>query len=597
MSARIDDYAMIGDGRTAALVSREGSIDWFCAPRFDSASLFGALLGDEGQGCWTLRPRDPAARATRSYEPGTFVLVTRWEGVDGIAEVRDFLAVDGRPVDLVRRVTGVEGAMAFVTTLRVRFDYARVLPWVRQVGDEAQPALHATGGPDALLVRGVRLRSSDHVHEGDFTVRAGESVDLVASWYESYLDAPEPLDAGRALDRARSWWGDWARALDKSEEHAEEVVRSLLVLRALTHRDTGGVVAAVTTSLPELPGGARNWDYRYVWLRDASLTLETLIDHGSLEEADRWRRWLLRAVAGDPARMQIMYGVAGERDLTEREMPSLPGYQGAAPVRVGNAAVGQYQADVVGEVMVALEAARLAGLAETPFSWALQRALLDRVASAFDTPDAGMWEIRGEPRMFTESRVMMWAAFDRGVRAIETRGLDGPLEVWRTLRDRLRDEVDEKGVDPEGGYFVQSYGSREVDASLLLLPQVGFCAADDPRMLATVAEIERSLMRDGFVLRYRTEAGVDGLEGEENPFLACSFWLVEQYVCSGRREDAHALMDRLCAVANDVGLLSEEWDPRSGRQTGNVPQAFSHLALVSAADALSGLTGRGAHRG
>lgn len=597
MSARIDDYAMIGDGRTAALVSREGSIDWFCAPRFDSASLFGALLGDEGQGCWTLRPRDPAARATRSYEPGTFVLVTRWEGVDGIAEVRDFLAVDGRPVDLVRRVTGVEGAMAFVTTLRVRFDYARVLPWVRQVGDEAQPALHATGGPDALLVRGVRLRSSDHVHEGDFTVRAGESVDLVASWYESYLDAPEPLDAGRALDRARSWWGDWARALDKSEEHAEEVVRSLLVLRALTHRDTGGVVAAVTTSLPELPGGARNWDYRYVWLRDASLTLETLIDHGSLEEADRWRRWLLRAVAGDPARMQIMYGVAGERDLTEREMPSLPGYQGAAPVRVGNAAVGQYQADVVGEVMVALEAARLAGLAETPFSWALQRALLDRVASAFDTPDAGMWEIRGEPRMFTESRVMMWAAFDRGVRAIETRGLDGPLEVWRTLRDRLRDEVDEKGVDPEGGYFVQSYGSREVDASLLLLPQVGFCAADDPRMLATVAEIERTLMRDGFVLRYRTEAGVDGLEGEENPFLACSFWLVEQYVCSGRREDAHALMDRLCAVANDVGLLSEEWDPRSGRQTGNVPQAFSHLALVSAADALSGLTGRGAHRG
>ena len=595
MSHAIEDYAILSNCRTAALVSRDGSVDWFCAPRFDSASVFGALLGDTEQGSWHLRPRDRAARATRRYDGDTFVLVTRWETVSGIAEVHDLLPMDGGRVDLVRRIIGVSGQVEFTTHLRVRFDYARALPWMRQIGDDTTPALLAAAGPDALVVRGVRLGPHGHAHRGRVTVAAGAHVDLVATWFPSYAPVPEPCDVDAALAATREWWTDWAADIDHSGPRREEVVRSLLVLRALTHEETGGIVAAVTTSLPEQFGGARNWDYRYVWLRDAALTLEILVSHGFLGVAERWRRWLLRALAGDPAQMQIMYGIAGERDLDERVIHSLPGYQGAAPVRIGNGAVEQYQADVVGEVMVALEAARIAGLPGDSFGWSLQRVLLEGVEGNIERADNGIWEIRGDLQMFTQSRAMMWAAFDRGVRATEEFGLDGPVERWRMLRDRLRDEIDTRGVDPEGGYFTQHYGSREVDASLLLLAQVGFCGYDDPRMLATVAEIERTLMTTGLVARYRTESGIDGLAGAEHPFLACTFWLVEQLACSGRLADAHALMDRACATRNDVGLLSEEYDVANARQAGNTPQALSHLALVRAADALGGHGGRAAH--
>lgn len=595
MPEPIEDYALLSDCRTAALVSREGSIDWLCLPRFDAPSVFGALLGDASHGCWTLRPQDPAAVTARHYLPDTFILVTRWESPSGVAEVRDFLAMTEDRTDVVRRVVGISGTVEFGTELRMHFDYARALPWVRQVGTHGAPALHATAGPDAVIVRGVALTASDHAHTATFEVSAGETRDLTLTWFPSFEDAPVPLDVDDAVARTRSWWQGWASAIGHEGPHRDAVIRSLLVLRALTNRDTGGIVAAATTSLPEQFGGSRNWDYRFVWLRDAALTLEALIAHGFLEEVQHWRRWLLRAVAGDPEEVQIMYGIAGERDLAERELDSLPGYAGASPVRVGNGAVDQYQADVIGEVLVALEAARLAGLGETEFSWPLQRALIARVVAGLDRPDNGIWEIRGEPQFFTHSRVMMWAALDRGVRAVREHGLPGDADLWERTRDRLRAEIDERGVHP-GGFFVQHYDSAEVDASLLNLPQVGFCAADDPRMLRTVEQMEQTLVRDGLLMRYRTSSGVDGLSGGEHPFLACSFWLVEQYAASGRVDDARVLMDRLVGLANDVGLLSEEYDVEGARHAGNTPQALSHLTLVRAADALAGHTGRAADR-
>ncbi|UYO97844.1 glycoside hydrolase family 15 protein [Microbacterium sp. M28] len=595
MPAPIEDYALLSDCRTAALVSKEGSIDWLCVPRFDSASVFGALLGDPAHGCWSLRPSSGRARVTRSYLPDTFILVSRWESGDGVAEVQEFLALHDERVHLVRRVVGIEGLVDMETELRLHFDYARALPWVRQIGTAAKPALWATAGPDAVVIRGVRLNASDHVHTGAFTVAQGETVDLVLSWFESSLRTPEPIDVDRALEVTRSWWQGWASRIQHQGEHRGAVTRSLLTLRALTHRDTGGIIAAATTSLPEDFGGSRNWDYRYVWLRDAALTLEVLITHGFLREAEHWRRWLLRAIAGEPHEVQIMYGIAGERDLAERELTSFPGYAGAAPVRIGNGAVSQYQGDVIGEVLVALEAARLAGVEETEFSWPLQRALIERVIAGAGRPDNGIWEIRGEPRWFTHSRVMMWAAMDRGVRAVLEHGMTGDVEKWIGTRDALRAEIEDRGVHADG-HFVQHYETDEVDASLLVLAQVGFCAANDERMLRTVARMEDTLMRDGLLLRYRAATGVDGLPGDEHPFLACSFWLVEQYAASGRTADAESLMTRLCAFASDVGLLSEEYDPHERRQAGNTPQALSHLTLVRAADALAGHAGRAADR-
>lgn len=596
MSAPIEDYAMIGDARTAAMISRFGSIDWFCAPRFDSGSMFGALLGTKDHGCWRLRPSDRSARVTRRYEDDTLILVTRWETDSGVADVHDFMPIDDERSSLVRRVVGISGRVEFRTSLRLRFDYARATPWVQQIEDEDVSAVWAIVGPDAVVVRGVELHPTGRAHHGTITVEAHQTADLTLAWYQSYRERPAQIDVDAALATTRDLWTAWAARIDHTGPYHDEVVRSLIVLRALSHRDTGGIVAAPTTSLPEQFGGSRNWDYRFVWLRDAALTLEVLVHHGFLITADLWRTWLLRAISGDPAQLQIMYGIAGERDLAERELHSLPGYLGAAPVRIGNGAVGQYQADVIGEVLVALEAARMAGLEETRFSWPLQRALLDYVEHAIDRPDNGIWEIRGEPRKFTQSRAMMWAAFDRGVRAIEEWGLPGPADTWRLLRDRLRDEIDARGVHPDGGFFVQSYGSGEVDAALLLLPQVGFCRPDDPRMVATVAEIERTLIPDGLVQRYRTESGVDGLEGTEHPFIACSFWLVEQYAAMGRHAEAEALMERACGAANDVGLLSEEYDVEGQRQVGNMPQALSHLALVRAADALAGHVHRAANR-
>jgi len=595
MPAPIEDYALLSDCRTAALVSREGSIDWLCLPRFDSPSVFGALLGDPTHGCWTLRPIDTSATARRRYLSDTFVLVTRWECADGVAEVHELLPMSEDRTDVVRRIVGITGSVEFETELRMRFDYARALPWVRQVGTTDAPALSAIAGPDAVVVRGVALAASDHRHRGVITVSGGEQRDLVLTWHPSHQDDPAPLDVDDAIARTRSWWQEWAGPIAHDGPYRETVVRSLLVLRALSHRDTGGIVAAPTTSLPEQVGGARNWDYRYVWLRDAALTLESLIAHGYLDEAHHWRRWLLRAVAGEPSEVQIMYGIAGERDLLERELTSLPGYEGSAPVRVGNGAVDQYQGDVLGEVLVALEAARMAGLDESEFSWSLQRALMERVIAGIDRQDNGIWEIRGPLRWFTHSRVMMWAALDRGVRAVREHGLPGDADRWARMRDRLRVEIDARGVH-EDGYFVQHYDTDEVDASLLTLTQVGYCTADDPRMLRTVEKMEQVLMRDGLLMRYRTSSGVDGLGGDEHPFLACSFWLVEQYAASGRAEDAAGLMDRLVALVNDVGLLSEEYDMGSARQVGNMPQAFSHLTLVRAADALGGHSGRAAHR-
>lgn len=595
MPAPIEDYALLSDCRTGALVSRDGSIDWLCLPRFDAPSIFGALLGDPSHGCWTLRPVDPNATVRRRYWPDTFILVTQWETACGTAEVHEFMPMTDDRTDVVRRVIGISGTVAFRTELRMHFDYARALPWVRQVGSAEAPALRATAGPDAVIVRGVKLDAADHVHAADFEVIAEETHDLTLSWFLSHVSEPQPLDVEAAIARTRSWWQGWASSIEHDGPHRDAVVRSLLVLRALTSRDTGGIVAAPTTSLPEEFGGSRNWDYRFVWLRDAALTLEALVVHGFLEEVHHWRRWLLRAVAGDPAEVQIMYGIAGERDLAERELTSLPGYDGAAPVRIGNGAVDQYQGDVIGEVLVALEAARIAGLEEGEFSWPLQRKLIERAIVGMDRPDNGIWEIRGDPQWFTHSRVMMWAALDRGVRAVDEHGLPGDAERWAQMREQLRAEIDVRGVHPDG-YFVQHYDSDEVDASLLTLPQVGYCAADDPRMLRTVEQMEKTLVRDGLLMRYRTSSGVDGLEGGEHPFLACSFWLVEQYAASGRVDDARALMDRLVALTNDVGLLSEEYDVGHARHAGNMPQAFSHLTLVRAADALAGHSGRAADR-
>ncbi|WP_136055259.1 glycoside hydrolase family 15 protein [Microbacterium sp. K24] len=595
MPAPIEDYALLSDCRTGALVSREGSIDWLCLPRFDAPSLFGALLGEPRNGCWSLRPTDDAATSHRHYISDTFILVTRWTTAGGVAEVHEFLPYQPVRTDVVRRIVGISGEVEFATELRLHFDYSRRLPWVRQVGTPQEPALRATAGPEAVIVRGVQLVADDHVHRGRLTVGADEHRDLVLSWFPSHEHQPKPLDVEEALAATRSWWQGWASGIAHEGPHRDEVVRSLLVLRGLTNKDTGGIVAAATTSLPEQFGGARNWDYRFVWLRDAALTLEALIAHGFLEEAHQWRRWLLRAVAGEPGEVQIMYGIAGERDLMEREMPSLPGYGGAAPVRIGNGAVDQYQGDVVGEVLVALEAARIAGLEEGDFSWPLQRALIEHVVASLDRPDNGIWEIRGEPRWFTHSRVMMWAAMDRGVRAVREHGLRGDADRWERTRDALRREIDERGVHAEG-FFVQHYDSTEVDASLLILPQVGYCAPDDPRMLRTVAQMESTLMQDGLLLRYRTETGVDGLAGREHPFLACSFWLVEQYAATGRVDEAALLMERLVAMANDLGLLSEEYDVEGDRQAGNTPQALSHLSLIRAADALAGHGGRAADR-
>lgn len=590
MALRIEDYAMIGDCHTAALIGRDGSIDWLCLPRFDSASTFGALLGDEDHGRWLLAPAASLTgegTSTRSYLPDTFTLVTTWTTSTGEVEVTELMPHGDRRADIIRRVRGVSGAVQMHVDLRVRFGYSDALPWIRQTPDQGDHALVAIAGPDAIVVRGPELTAQNHSHQADFSVAEGETVDLTLTWYPSHRQPPPRIDVSRRVRETTKWWRDWASSADRAPEYPDAVRRSLLVLRALTHEDTGGIVAAATTSLPEQFGGQRNWDYRYVWLRDASLTLEVLLDHGFLAEADAWRSWLLRSIAGDPSDVQIMYGLAGERRLDEYELATLPGYEGSSPVRVGNGAFLQYQGDVFGEVMVALQAARRLGAAEDDFSWPLQRALMTYVEENWMRPDNGIWEIRGPQRHFTHSRVMVWAAFDCAIRAVREFGLEGPADRWQEIRDEIRDEIEQRGWDAERGTYTQYFGSEGVDASLLQLPQVGYLAPDDPRMVSTVEAIERELLHDGLLLRYRTDTGVDGLPAGEHPFLACSFWLVEQYASSGRMDDARVLMDRLVSFTNDVGLLSEEYDVAGDRQVGNVPQALSHLALVRAADAIA----------
>lgn len=586
MSRAIEDYAMISDCRTAALVGNDGSIDWLCMPRYDSASLFGALLGSPDHGRWLVAPVDEAATAVRRYLGNSFVLVTEWTTPSGVVEVTDLMPHGNHRADVIRRIHCVSGSVEMREELVIRFGYADNLPWVRQISEPDDQYLVAIAGPDGLVRRGPRLTATDHRHSGTIRLSRGETVDLSMTWFPAHHSIPGRINVTKLLNKTVAWWEDWAASCSYSGTHSEQVVRSLLVLRALTHEDTGGIVAAATTSLPESFGGSRNWDYRYVWLRDASLTLSALLANGYTNEALNWREWLLRAVAGDPDDVQIMYGLAGERDLPEREIPSLPGYRGASPVRRGNGASTQFQADVIGEVMLALDEARAAGHAETDLSWPLQRALLGFVENNWNRTDNGIWEIRGKERHFTHSRVMMWVALDRAIKAVRESGLPGPVERWEHLRERVRTEIETKGFNVAKNSYVQYYGGTEVDASLLILSQVGYCEPTDPRMLGTVAAIEAELIKDGLVMRYRTESSVDGLPPGEHPFLACSFWLVQQWAGSGRIAEAKRLMDRLCSFANDVGLLSEEYDPESGRQVGNTPQALSHLALVGAANAL-----------
>ncbi len=588
MTTPIEDYAVLGDTATCALVGRDGSIDWLCLPRFDSAACFAALLGSPEHGRWLLGPSG-SARTTRGYVGDSAVLETVHQTDTGAVKVTDFMPLaDGRS-DIVRRVEGLRGTVRMRHEWVVRFSYGKVRPWVHRTADaEGQEVISAVAGPDMLVLRGERLpRSTGHRHVDEFDVTQGETVTYSATWFPSWQRIPAALDAGTRLSETIAQTSAWVERICYQGPYRDLVVRSLLVLRMLTHSVTGGIVAAPTSSLPEEIGGERNWDYRFCWLRDASMTVEALLAAGFTEETLLWRNWLLRAVAGDPAHLQIMYAVDGARDLPERELAHLPGYAGSAPVRVGNGAVDQKQTDVLGEVMVAFERARLAGLSETDDSWALQRALVENLATHWDDRDNGLWEIRGPLRHFTHSRVMVWAAFDCAIAAVDKHGKQGPVGRWRELRDQVRAEILEHGFDRERGCFTQHYETREVDASLLMIPMVGFLEGDDPRVLGTIAVIEQDLMVDGLLLRYRTESGVDGLAGAEHPFLVCSFWLVNAYVLAGRVDDARALMDRLAGLANDVGLLSEEYDPGAGIMTGNFPQAFSHLGLVGAALSLA----------
>jgi GH15 family glucan-1,4-alpha-glucosidase len=589
MTTPIEEYAVLGDTETAALVSREGSIDWLCLPRFDSTACFAALLGTPDNGRWLIGPAGPA-RSTRRYIENSFVLETVHETDTGIVKVTDLMPLGDGRADIIRSVEGVRGRVLMRHEWIVRFDYGKVRPWVsHSVGHRLDSdVITAVAGPDMLVLRGSRLpQAHDGHHEDEFEVAAGETHTWTTTWFPSYERVPAPLDIDSRIAETIRVSNEWASHCTYEGPYREQVVRSLLTLRGMTHSRFGGIVAAPTTSLPEDFGGERNWDYRYCWLRDASLTLEALVASGYVDEARLWRNWLIRAVAGDPEDLQIMYAINGSRRLPERTLDHLPGYAGSTPVRIGNGAVDQRQSDVLGEVMIALDEARRAGLEVSHQAWAMQRALVQNLAEHWDQPDNGLWEIRGPLRHFTHSRVMVWAALDRAVRGVEEWGEEGPVEHWRELRERVREEVLSKGFNTRGNTFTQHYDTTEVDASLLLIPLVGFLPPDDPRVLGTIAAVERDLMREGFLLRYRTETGVDGLAGDEHPFLACSWWLVSAYAVCGQLDKARDLMDRLVALLNDVGLVSEEYDPHERRMVGNFPQAFSHLTFIGAAHALA----------
>jgi GH15 family glucan-1,4-alpha-glucosidase len=581
MPSHIEDYAVIGNCETMALVGRDGSIDWLGLPRFDSAACFAALLGAPQHGRWLIAPIAGGVRTARRYRSDTLILETIFETETGTACVIDFMSHRDGVSDLVRIVRGISGAVAMHTELIVRFDYGSVVPWVSRKDDGR---LEFTAGPDRLLLdTTVALRGVDFRTVGDFNVTDKDEVCFTLSRALSYGPTPAPFRATDALAEADAFWSTWAKQFEATGEWSAAVLRSLLTLKALSHRETGGIIAAGTTSLPEKIGGARNWDYRFCWLRDATFTLYALLGAGFLTEARAWRQWLLRAIAGSPNDLQIMYGIGGERRLVEFEVPWLPGYEGSVPVRIGNAAADQLQLDVYGEVLDALYIARRAGLEANNASWSLECALIEHLATIWDQPDDGIWEVRGGRKHFTHSKVMAWVAFDRAVRSIEEFGLAGPVDRWRVIRDSIHKQVCDQGFDDEQNAFVQSYGVSALDASLLLIPMVGFLPASDPRVRGTLAAIERNLVRDGFVLRYHTSQGADGLPPGEGAFLACSFWLVDNYVLQAREKDARELFGRLLSLRNDVGLLAEEYDPSAKRQLGNFPQAFSHLALINTA--------------
>jgi GH15 family glucan-1,4-alpha-glucosidase len=596
MACPIEDYALIGDRETAALIGRDGSLDWLCWPRFDSTACFAALLGSRDNGRWLVGATDPKARTPRRYRDRTLILETEIETADGAATVVDFMPPRGHASNVVRLVRGRRGRVVMRTELIIRFDYGLLIPWVTRLDDGA---LRAIAGPDMVVLRTpVPLRGVDFRTVGEFTVSVGETVPFVLSYGPSHLPPPPPIDPVKALAATETFWSDWIGQAQGAGEWSEAVNRSLITLKALSYGPSGAIAAAPTTSLPEHAGGTRNWDYRYCWLRDATFTLVTLMNAGYYDDARAWREWLMRAVAGDPARVQIMYGMTGEHRLREWELPWLAGYGGSKPVRVGNAAHQQLQLDVYGEVMDALHHGREGKLDVNESGWALQQELLKHLELIWKEPDHGIWEMRGEDRQFTYSKVMVWVAFDRAVKSVEHFGMEGPVDRWRALRDGIHDEVCRFGFNTDIGAFVQSYGSKELDASCLLFPLVGFLPPQDPRVRSTVEAVERHLLVDGLVRRYDTGSGIDGLPPGEGIFIPCSFWLADNLILLGRRAEARRLFERLLALRNDVGLLSEEYDPAARQMLGNFPQAFSHLALVNTAFNLGAHPSRPAqHRG
>jgi GH15 family glucan-1,4-alpha-glucosidase len=590
---RIEDYGFLSDTETAALVSRDGSIDWLCMPRFDSGACFARLLGTAENGYWKISPKGEVLKTSRRYRGDTLILEMEFETAEGCVRLTDCMPLRDEYPDIVRTVEGVRGQVEMEMCLVLRFDYGRLVPWVQRVNG----GITAMAGPDAIILRSdVELRGQELSTVANFFIRAGESKAFVLTWYPSHKPPPEAENSAESLRRTEEYWKKWANHSKPAEEWRDAVVRSLLVLKGLTYAPTGGIVAAATTSLPEQVGGTRNWDYRFCWLRDATFTLYALLDAGYKREAAAWRNWLLRAVAGSPAQMQTLYGAAGERPSLEYELSYLSGHAGSKPVRVGNAAAQQFQLDVYGEVLDVMHQTRQLGLAVDPNEWQLERCLVKFVAEHWQEPDKGIWEVRGPPRHFTHSKILAWVAMDRAVQACEKFGLDGHLEEWRAVRDRIHAEVCARGYNQKLGAFVQSLDSDKLDASLLMMPLVGFLPASDPRVLSTIAAIEKNLMSGGFVLRYHTDTEVDGLPQGEGAFLPCSFWLVDCMNLSGRYDEAREMFERLLSLRNDLGLLSEEYDPRTQSLVGNFPQAFSHVALLNSAANLSKHHGPAAQR-
>ncbi|HEX4809560.1 MAG TPA: glycoside hydrolase family 15 protein [Bryobacteraceae bacterium] len=598
MPGLIEDYALIGNCETCALVGRDGSMDWLGLPRFDSDACFSALLGSEEHGRWLVAPVAAAPEVKRKYREGTLVLETEFSTPEGVMVLIDCMDRRSGHTDVLRMVKGISGRVAVRMELVLRFGYGRVMPWVQR---EADGRLKAIAGSEQLVLKtAAPIRGEGMKTVADFEVTEGEEIPFALTWAESYKPTPGSPRVGKAIEDVTRAWRKWSAHYKGNHEYGDAVLRSLITLKALSHSDTGGIVAAATTSLPEDLGGVRNWDYRYCWLRDATFTLLALLGAGFHKEAKEWREWLLRAIAGSPDQMQIMYGVAGERRLIESEVPWLPGYAGSKPVRVGNAASAQVQTDVYGEVLDLLYQARKSGLAEAEASWALEKKLIEHMESIWNKPDRGIWEVRGRQRQFTHSKVMAWVALDRAVRTVEEFGAEGPVDQWRKVRADIHDEVCRSGFNPKMNSFSQYFGGDTLDASLLLIPLVGFLPAHDKRVVGTVAAIEKHLVSDGFVMRYKPDSTVDGLKGSEGVFLACSFWLADNYVFQKREKDARKLFEKLLSLRNDVGLLSEEYSVSTSRQVGNFPQAFSHVALVNTAHNLEqdvSTAGQRAHPG